>query len=1298
MHKRAFNIIIAALIALMLLSGILMASASASDTAKLVFSGVTMMAQDDGSVQGFLDIKVSNVENAGVGFVLEYDSDYVELSNAADNSAGTQVFFMGECPYIKWNTRDFAPNTFNVRGQIDKSDRYVKAELDIVVSPDAVGDNIELRHDVGDGSDFPRDTKIVNASGKTLTLGGLSFNIKDPAAFAKLSREELSNIFRVGTNVAGDSLFSISYVDTTSYPPIVFYDTNSHLGYEFEVNNAISSVTVNHDNQTTNAAVIFNGGTQQDLLDWLNLNMQDVEVTYADGTKIGDTVNWRSDAEGFAISPNYDLKGGVYTVEQNYNEEVKVKATVTVKPVTVLGYTSDKAYRHYNSVNDLPQSSDPKVYLDVPDRAAVLFDTVVPGKTDLTVTIGDTWRCDVYPPGSDFFFIFSGVDGQYEYSTEVTGAVPAWATEPDGLVKRVTIVRVMGAVTPQPQIIKAEVSADGWLTVTANVPGVDDLTGYDFPVRLPGGVILDHAKFTNADGGGYYEVAASGDTATIRLKAENMDEPQQAALRQAINLGRMLGGFGLAAKSPDKPQSDWAMFDTDPRRNVYLGAQADGTGDYSFDYSAVPQVFSIDADTTTLPLSIALAQGNSVGIIYSAQTGLEPGRLTNITVESWELTDGVIEVGKTATFTGKLADNLYADQGMVYNDNDISVSITVMVTDPADKPDERIKEIEDIVFDKMSVGYDTLQTKMVEIENIGLDDINGLTITITPDDTDSAAAFTLSASPAYLLSAGDKLNCQITRRLGLAEGTYGATINIGSNRNATLQSFHVSVEITNKEVYTLNVVANPDTAGTARALDGANYVEGDTVRLEAQALEDCEFVGWKVTQGPNTVIFDPSDTDQNATFEMPNMDLYTEKVMTVEAMFTEGPGAVLRLQELHFFNPDDTENDLLKLGDNLKYVKTEFAPLTRDGYYVIAPGSADKNHITFKFAPPEDADVEVFATLQVDADPEQTLTVRKDDAESDLYHIDEMPIVQSPAVNRLVITLTRHIDGEDDIQKTYTVDVMRKLTVDQMVTMNYGNSPFGLIMKQTGLNATQREEWKQAFREAGSRFTEGYTPDGAHAGIAYHPDAWGDTAYNAAVDPDPNADHDIGNYDRNDYALFAYCGDNFTDPGLRAVKDSLGATVQLTEVRRSIKDINALVATDPKNLVDDFQQGQPRSFDLGSDMESAVLADQRIRPGVYFITYEFDDYNGEKVSVNRPFIVLYDLGDVDMNGQVDDTDAALIANRYNSRLPYDDLPGYESNCRLYQYRICDVNRDRNINVGDRNAIRQQKSSLVQFYK
>ena len=117
-----------------------------------------------------------------------------------------------------------------------------------------------------------------------------------------------------------------------------------------------------------------------------------------------------------------------------------------------------------------------------------------------------------------------------------------------------------------------------------------------------------------------------------------------------------------------------------------------------------------------------------------------------------------------------------------------------------------------------------------------------------------------------------------------------------------------------------------------------------------------------------------------------------------------------------------------------------------------------------------------------------------------------------------------------------------------------------------------------------------------------------------------------------------------------------------------------------------------------TDDGSGTVYDYAIRPGVYTLCYTFKDYDGTTdVVLKRPMIVLARVGDVDANRQAEHVDGELIQNRVADPLG-DTAAASFPDWRLYRYRVCDVNNDRNINNIDANKLYYGVDQIVPYYK
>lgn len=1453
-------------------------SARALDSnSKLIFSGVTL--KDAGnSVQAFLDFKVKNIENQGVSFTLEYNTDYVTLSNAKDNSpmelekidlgaAGSMPMpdiFGDSYDAVQFNEQVFGTESFLVSGNhytnTDETgmvkDNYNTLQLSCILKTegDTTNEYIGTKTIATGAEGTPETIRVIKAGNREVTLGSISFRINDPAAFSKLTSDEMQSVFRVQRSDGGDSIFKITYVDMTVYPPIIETEADRNLEYQFNVVNPISAVEVNQEHIEVSAAEIYGYsktqiGSLQDLIAYLNANLQDITVKYANGLQLPSTILWGENGKNFSFR-RYDTgtdpddpgntpgtvwnpRGGIYVVKQKFNDDVDITVTVNVTPVNIIGFATNDSDITYTAAT----APDGKTGLKLPTKARPIFDQALPDRSKYSVILpeAESWTQTSPTVAADNTGdFFQHADGTYVFSCTVSetgengvSLVIPWATlkaDTVSVTRYICAENRLGA----PRGIKAKTDDDGLMTILVST--VDDAAlgvdsndglpelpaGMDFAIRMPNGEVIDRSTF---GGQGRFEVklntgftddtmtdeAPMNGKAIIYLKAGDTSDPQQLRLQQYINMGVRMGDFSLAAKSSAMGQGPWNDFFSNSRRNIYLSpaelqdlditvnANEDKSA-YVFDYSSLRSaLFPFYEGAAAPPLTVRLAGSDFVGTRYDGTDGLEPGRLTTITVDSWEFQGGFSAEGDTLTatkaeelapgtvavFKGRLsgtdsAPASYSGFGQVVNAGDVEVILKAAVTEaPAASLKEEIRDIKDFVFDQRAEGYTSadLQTKEFTIESMGTLGIQGISVTLSPttasnlsvtekDKGKSYDAFTLVSQPSSQIAKDGSTTFTIRTRSGLPKGTYTATVTIGANDvtggansggKKVLDTFQISFTVSEKNVFAIEVIIDPSQplAGSATVMGGNLHSAGETVYVSATPIDsDYNFSGWEVVDtqnlAPGAVTFAPDSTSDTVSFTMPDMEDKLinpgeHKVLQLRAVFTPTDAAMLKLQKLQLFNPDDSINPLLD--DRNKAVT--FDPSVR-AYNAIAESDVKENKAQFQILQSTSAGaISVSAVLitewEEDGKTQSTsmnLTAAAINAGSSgfdgNYEISAFPLAAAPAKNKLVISETLKVKGEDGSEteetRSYTVTIYRKRTPDEMVQFGYGNSPYGLIMREAGFSAEQKETAKEKFSEGNSAkvknayntfIDEAYAPTPIKSGrmrLIYRADAWdfGNTGQEAPAGTTKASLKDgyYINYDKDDSALFVYTVgdsgvDDFNDPGILSLTDSLGNPIDLatTKIKREISVAVMGKAGAASNLINDFTTVTTKQLSStvnlnaagGNESDRVIsgLADSRVRPGIYFIKYTFQDYDGTDITVERPLIVLGSRGDVNLDGSADDRDGILLTNRYQSRMPY-TIKGYEAGGALYKYRMCDANTDRNVNFADKNYIKKY-TNMVEFY-
>lgn len=1247
---------------------------------KLIFEGLTMTAAGE-TIQTFVDVKLSDVEGAGVGFTLQYNSNYIVPSRASDNTPIASEGFGDD--FLEFDTDNFPTGCFvqDLIGHVSPSNNQV--EVNLMPDPTAEDSGPYIKNATDDNGDDLLDddgypTKIIDATGDPILLVRISFQVVDPAGLAQLSASEFAKVFTIPKDEDNENQFSIGYIDVeaSTFPDAVIYNEDEHLGFEFNVVNSVIKAETNIKNPIITAEEVYEGsigktGTEQDLIDYANSHYQNLTVEYASGAMFADVITWGDLSKNFTLratdSSVWDGKGGhIYKLSQNYNDDIVVELFIDVQMVTVTSYTSDNDYMVY-SESDAP-SDLAGLLPDMPTKANAVFDKAVNGTYSAEIH-SDTWT----EVPEDFK---NKVRGEYTFTANVnTSELPIWATVN---VDTVSVIRAIGDRTGNP-VVSASTDSDGVMTITVQSLGADVVpSGTEFVIRMPNGMIIDEQWFDGTSSDTYFTVnldSPSVGEAQIVIAVASTDAAENAnleLLKEYINLGnRAPSSFEIAADDPEteKFRSEWVAFVSNPRENEYTGGN-DGTN-YLFDYTteAGKNLMSYSINAAGLPITISLPAGGGVTTTYSGANGREPGFLSTITVKAWNMS-GTLSLGEIVEFTGTLEDTSYAGYGDVVNNDGKTVTLKLIVND---KPiNESIKDIPDFVFDTQQEGYgaDKLQTAWFEIVNTSLKPIPGLTVSISGDD---ANLFMMNANPAYQVGVGGKAVFSIGTKQGLPSDEYTATVTIGSINTAVLDTFTITFKVVKDEVYFVNVVNDEPAWGTAQVVGSRTYCAGDEVILSAvPANEDYTFEEWQAVT-PSDLVFIPDANDPDAVFTMPASDV------EVKAIFKESPAAKLRLSALKVQNPVDDSEDILR-ADDATMIPIVFDPSTMK-YLVCVQSAREQSKMAFQLlhTDVEGEAVNVAVTHSELSDP---ITVTMN---AGVYETDAFALLQMPTENLLTITLTC-----GSYHKDYTIRIYRAVDVSDRAEYFPGNSPYGLIMSDDVI--TEKEAAKAAFDANYNKYDPNFVPAGGNAAIHYVADAWGNT----------NGSSSYTNYDKDESAVFVYNGtSSFRIPKVKKLVNSLGEEVaDYTKVKVSIGF----------NVLDTFDPSKPLSSDFGvvtsetlvvpaCDADGSVLISGmqqwRIRPDIYWIEYLYEDFDGSTIAAKRPLIVLAANGDVNVDGTQDALDAKAIKGRYHDRLPYESLASYATGYRLYKYRICDVNVDGDINNADAACI--SNPSVIQKY-
>lgn len=295
-------------------------------------------------------------------------------------------------------------------------------------------------------------------------------------------------------------------------------------------------------------------------------------------------------------------------------------------------------------------------------------------------------------------------------------------------------------------------------------------------------------------------------------------------------------------------------------------------------------------------------------------------------------------------------------------------------------------------------------------------------------------------------------------------------------------------------------------------------------------------------------------------------------------------------------------------------------------------------------------------------------------------------------------------DGFDNTIKitvggTTVYEIEARQLVKAKIELTPGNSPYGLI-ERMGLKETDSwdsakiSEAKEAFA-AGNLFTTDLLPDGAVADKEYSPNAW--------VGEDGTAEeiaNDQINMDRNASAQIIFNGTQFNDAGFSAY-DSTGTKVDDKLVTRTVV-VKKMSDADVNAMKDSGVTDESITLsNMESNAESDAFAQLAyVRPGIYDMKYSYkDSYTGDTVESTRKIVVLWLLGDSDLSGILNSTDADTINHVLAGRM--DVYSGVDEDVlNLYKFRIVDYDGSAVINSTDADVINHVlagRMTMTDFY-
>ena len=350
-------------------------------------------------------------------------------------------------------------------------------------------------------------------------------------------------------------------------------------------------------------------------------------------------------------------------------------------------------------------------------------------------------------------------------------------------------------------------------------------------------------------------------------------------------------------------------------------------------------------------------------------------------------------------------------------------------------------------------------------------------------------------------------------------------------------------------------------------------------------------------------------------------------------------------------------------------------PAIKDYYVRVPDVDADSIQFNVTLTNPD--------TTTITASDGTTLTPTKN---GDGTYTIKAPLTNKGQTENTITITTKAGTDKDAPTLTYTFHVQQLVT--PKITLNYGNSPVGEIMKADNISVSNKLVAVADFEKNNKYSTNAdYLPAGKTAGMLYSPLAWG-----GSVDPTVNLDRDAT-------ALFSFEYDDFIDPGFVAV-DSLGNSVDPTDVRRSITVTvlpgQSIIVPDKDKKTNTFSDTKenPIANDLFTYANITGDATKVIQPDVYELTYSFYDNALAKTITNtRKVVILPLMGDTTLDGQISVGDLVPIKNYTANNFTFVDSTVKTSTYNLGIYRVMDTTSDTQISVGDLVPIKNHTANV-----
>lgn len=437
------------------------------------------------------------------------------------------------------------------------------------------------------------------------------------------------------------------------------------------------------------------------------------------------------------------------------------------------------------------------------------------------------------------------------------------------------------------------------------------------------------------------------------------------------------------------------------------------------------------------------------------------------------------------------------------------------------------------------------------------------------------------------------------------------------------------------------------------------------------------------------------EADKTDTTDETNLKNYFDNTFKDILLFGEEAGITgIKVSKANLAEGETPVDYILSKTTDLN--KEGFDP-THMTYYVSVPNTTEKVKLTFTTSSPPTSTLN-GTSVSVSAGAQSGEFV------TDEISLKEPDLTTNNGYNDVVNVVTS--------SGTYVVHIRR--TKQAEIKLNYGNSPYGEIMRQDTWSEAKKEEVKTAFKNNNYKFSrnvkldDGVTiaiPDGLD-GIWYTDSAWRE---NESSNVAPT---EAENMDLDPYALFIYQGEEFVDPGIKAY-DSNGELISNPNIimEMTVKNMGRANTTSMRDSsVTDLLVTNDPSRDTTTTISFEELKDKYIRPDIYTLSYTVKDPVTDTWTdpVERNVIMLWEFGDSNMSAGFNDSDSSYVTQIVkrivkplggDANTPSATVTGITRS--IYYYRIIDVNNSNGINDSDASTITQAVKRIItkkRFYK